>query len=314
MSFKKAERRQAKIKIAITGPSGAGKTYSALQIAKGITTKIAVIDTEHGSASLYSDNPHMPSYDVLELGAPFTTDRYIAAINDAVKAGYELLIIDSITHQWSGQGGILDSIEREKQANPKANSYTMWNKLTPEHERFKQAILQAPLHIISTMRSKQDYHMEKDDQGKQKVTKMGYAPIQREGSEYEYTVVLDLGQNNIATVSKDRTGIFGKDMFLPTAATGEMILKWLNAAPPVEIQPEWRNILLRQLKQKRISYNLTREEVITTCMLLCEKAPGMLEKDDFTAVFLHLDQTFGNANPKESAEAAPFEGDEKYLK
>jgi hypothetical protein len=292
MSFKKAERKQAKIKIAITGPSGAGKTYSALLIAKGMTSKIAIIDTEHGSASLYSDNPNMPSYDVMELGAPFSTDRYIAAIQDAVKAGYELLIIDSITHQWSGQGGILDRLDRERQANPKANSYTMWNKLTPEHERFKQAIVQAPIHIIATMRSKQDYHMEKDDNGKQKVSKMGYAPIQREGAEYEFTTVFDLAQSHFASVSKDRTGIFGAEPFLPSPATGELISKWLNAAP-TESQPDWRVLLMAQVKAKREQYNLTPDEVINICAGRYKKSPKTMEKDEFTDLFLYMDELYG---------------------
>lgn len=299
MTFKKAERKQAKIKIAITGPSGAGKTYSSLLIAKGITQKIAIIDTEHGSASLYSDNPNMPSYDVMELAAPFSTERYIAAIQEAVKAGYELLIIDSITHQWSGQGGILDRLDRERQANPKMNSYTMWNKLTPEHERFKQAIVQAPIHIIATMRSKQDYHMEKDDQGKQKISKMGFAPIQREGAEYEFTIVFDLAQSHFASVSKDRTGIFAPEPFLPSPATGELILKWLNVAPPPDIQPDWRLKLMMQLKEKREKYKISSEEILKICNEHFKKIPTEMTELEFTVLFIHLTKIY---EPKENGE------------
>lgn len=227
--FKRAERTQAKIKIAITGPSGAGKTYSALRLAKGMGKRIAVIDTENGSASLYSDTFQ---FDTLEFAPPFTTEKYIEGIRAAEAAGYDVLIIDSITHAWTGEGGLLQEKEAID-ARGKGNSYTNWGTITKKHEIFKAAMLHSKMHLIATMRSKQDYQ-QTEEGGKKKVVKLGLAPQQREGMEYEFTVVFDIAMNHEAEASKDRTGLFTGKYFKITEQIGEAIRDWLASAKAVE--------------------------------------------------------------------------------
>lgn len=226
--FQKATRKQAKLKLAVTGPSGSGKTYSALMLAKGIGGKIALIDTENKSASLYADSKGMPEFDTLDLGPPYTTIKYLDAMNAAVKAGYDVLIIDSGTHQWAGDGGILSRKEKLDQ-KPGSNSYTNWGQLTPEQEGFKASILQAPIHMIMTLRSKQDYVLEKNEKGKSVPVKVGMAPIQRDGLEYEFSTVFDADMSHNVTVSKDRSGLFDGQYFRITEETGKTLGKWLSS-------------------------------------------------------------------------------------
>ena len=227
--FKKAERRQAKLKIAITGPSGSGKTYSALSIATGLGKKIALVDTENYSASLYSDRFE---FDVLALEPPYTVAKYNVAIQEAQKAGYEVLIIDSISHAWAGDGGLLS--KKEALDSRGGNSYTNWAGITKEHEQFKANLLNSDLHLICTMRSKQDYVLDVNEKGKSAPRKVGLAPIQRDGMEYEFTTVFDVGMSHEAAVSKDRTGLFDGQIEKLSAKTGERLLEWLSSAKPVE--------------------------------------------------------------------------------
>lgn len=229
--FKKAERSRAYLKIALTGPSGSGKSLSALLIASGLGEKIAVIDTECGSASLYSDKVH---FDVAEMNAPFLTEKYIQAIRDAESAGYDVLVIDSYTHAWAGEGGLLQQKEELDQRG--GNSFTNWAKITPKDNALRQAILQARIHIVVTMRSKQEVILV-DRNGKSVPQKVGMAPIQRDGVEFEYTTVLDLAMNHQAAASKDRTGLFDGKLFTPSKQTGETLLAWLNGASAPEPEP-----------------------------------------------------------------------------
>lgn len=227
--FKKAIRSLAKIKIAITGPSGAGKTYSALRLAHGMGGKIAVIDTENGSASLYSDRFE---FDVLELQPPFTTIKYIEAIKAAEAAKYDILIIDSLSHAWAGEGGIL---ERKGQKDSRGgNSYTNWAEFTKEQEKLTSTILQSKIHLIANMRSKQEYAVIQGDNNKTKIQKLGLAPIQRDGQEYEYTVVFDVAMNHEAETSKDRTGLFTDKIFQINEETGKTIRNWIDSSPKIE--------------------------------------------------------------------------------
>ncbi len=223
--FIKAERSNCKIKMAIQGPSGSGKAYSSLLMAFGLTkdwNKIAVLDTENGSANLYS---HLGNYSVLNLSAPYTPEEYIDAIETAVKQGFECLIIDSLSTEWNGQGGILDI-----HGNIPGNSFTAWSKVTPRHNAFVQAILQSNIHIIGTMRSKTDYVLSEKN-GKQVPEKVGMKPVQREDSEYEFTVVFELNQKHQANVGKDRTGLFSKrpELYL-TAEVGDEINQWCKVS------------------------------------------------------------------------------------
>lgn len=108
--FNRAERKKAFLKIAITGVSGSGKTYSALQLAQGLGGKIAMIDTENGSGELYSS---LCDYDVAPMSAPFSPEKYIEYIHEAEQAGYSVLIIDSLSHAWAGEGGLLEFVDKK---------------------------------------------------------------------------------------------------------------------------------------------------------------------------------------------------------
>lgn len=231
--FKKAERKRAFLKLAVTGPSGAGKSFSSLLIASGMGKRIAVIDTENGSASLYSEKFN---FDVIEISPPFTTEKYISAIHAATAESYDVLVIDSLFHAWKGEGGILEQKEAMDQ-RPGANSYANWGKMTPVWNRLIQTILQSKIHIISTMRSKQDCVLEERN-GKKVPVKVGLNPEIRDGLEYEFSTVLDIAMNHQAVASKDRTGMFPTDVpFKITEATGEKILAWLNSGKAPDPEP-----------------------------------------------------------------------------
>lgn len=233
MKFEKAMRKKAKLRLALTGPSGSGKTYSALLVAKGIGGKIAVIDTEKGSASLYSD---VAEFDVLELDPPFSPERFIEAITAAEQAGYETLILDSITHEWSGVGGCLELVDTIAKTKFRGNTWSAWSEINPRHRLFLDAILRSPMHIIATMRSKTET-AQVEENGRKKVAKLGMKSEQRDGVEYEFTTVLDIGhETHHAIASKDRTKLFSNaDPVVLSEQTGKQLLHWLESgANPAE--------------------------------------------------------------------------------
>lgn len=220
MQLRKATRKKAKIRLGLSAVSGGGKTYSSILIAKGLCgdlSKVAIIDTENGSADLYA---HLGDYNVLPLTAPFTPERYIEAIRSCEAAGMEVIIIDSISHEWDGKGGCLEIVEQL------GGKYQDWAKVTPRHQAFIEAILHSSSHVITTVRRKQDYEMVKDG-NRIKIEKGGLKEITREGFEYELTINLELDTNHNATASKDRTNLFmGKPAFVPSEKTGEIIAQW----------------------------------------------------------------------------------------
>ncbi|WP_343668699.1 AAA family ATPase [Chitinophaga sp.] len=230
-TLRKAERKKAKIRLGLSAVAGGGKTMSALLIAFGITadwSKIGVIDTENQSADLYC---HLGDYQVLSLSSPYSPERYIQAIRACEEAGMEVIIIDSITHEWDGKGGCLEIVDSL------GGKFADWAKVTPRHQAFLDAILQSKCHVITTVRRKQEYEVIKDG-NKTKVEKAGTKEITREGFEYELTVNLELDQRHNATASKDRTGLFmGKPAFVPDASTGRMIYEWCESgATPTPVQ------------------------------------------------------------------------------
>lgn len=235
MAFVKAQRKAAKIKLALTGPSGSGKTYSALRLAFGLGQRVALIDTENGSGSLYADvnRDGIGEYDVLEISAPFTVRKYTDAIAEAVRGGYDVLVVDSITHAWAGSGGLLEQKEALDSRGGTQNRFSNWGTITKQHEEFKAALLEAPIHLIATMRSKVEY--QQDDN--RKVHKLGMAPIQRDGMDYEFTLVFDVDQTHSAVASKDRTGLFEGQTGKLTQQHGERIAQWLAGGAPVAPQP-----------------------------------------------------------------------------
>lgn len=224
MKLQKATRKKSFLKLNLSAPSGAGKTYSALRLSHGLVgdwDKIAVIDTENGSASLYS---HLGEFNVIDVEPPFSPERYIQAIDACIDAGIECIIIDSSTHEWSGLGGCIEINETLAKAKYKGNTWSAWNETTPRHEAFVQKVLQAKCHVITCTRSKTETVMGDD----KKVKKLGLKDMQRDGWEYELTVSLSIDRDtHLATASKDRTNLFeGKDPFLITEKTGEMIKEW----------------------------------------------------------------------------------------
>ncbi|WP_255360747.1 AAA family ATPase [Flavobacterium sp. 83] len=208
--------------MALQAPSGAGKSYSALLLAQGLTngnlSKVAVIDTEAGSSNLYA---HIGSYNVLNLESPHSPERYIEAIDLCIKSGMEVIILDSISHCWDF---LLDY-----HASLTGNSFTNWNKITPRQKAFVEKILQSDVHIICTMRVKQDYVLSEKN-GKMVPEKVGLKAIQRDEISYEFTIVFDIDYKHFATASKDRTNLFeGKPQFVINSNTGKKILDWCNS-------------------------------------------------------------------------------------
>lgn len=229
--FKKASRTNTKLRMAITGPSGCGKTYGALLIAKGLVGpegKIALIDTENSSASYYADKFN---FDTAAMNPPYTIDKYIKAITEAQELGYDCIIVDSLSHAWNGEGGILQQKETLDQ-RPNSNSYTNWGKLTPQQNKLVSTVLHAPTNIICTMRAKTEYILTQNEKGKLAPQKVGLTPIQRDGFEYEFDVFVDIDlETQHATASKDRLSLFPKTPFLITENAGAAVRKWQLSAP-----------------------------------------------------------------------------------
>jgi len=226
-TLKKAERKRAKLRIGISAPSGGGKTYSALLLARGLADswdKIAVIDTENRSASLYSQ---FGDYQVIELEENFAPERYIAAIKACEDAGVQVIVIDSATHEWDGKGGCLEIVDKL------GGKFSDWSKVTPRHRAFLESIINSKCDIITTTRRKQDYAMEQNEKGKYSVTKVGLKEVQREGFEYELTLTFDMTITHLAKASKDRTGLFSdKPEFIITEDTGKELKEWNSGGIP----------------------------------------------------------------------------------
>lgn len=227
MIIRKAERKQAKIKMAIQGPAGSGKTYSSLLLAKGLIgnlEKVCVIDTENGSSDLYA---HLGPYHNLTISAPFTTEKYIQAIELAEAEGMEVIIIDSLSHSWEY---LIDY-----HAGLPGNSFANWAKVTPRNNALFSKILSSRVHIIATLRVKQDYVLT-DKNGKMVPEKVGLKAVQRDGVDYEFTLVFELNIQHQTTCTKDRTGLFiDCPEFIIGPTTGESIKKWcMNGTDDLE--------------------------------------------------------------------------------
>lgn len=221
--FQKATRQQSKLRLCISGPSGAGKTTGALTLAEAIKAdgRIAVIDTENGSASLYADKY---DFDVLNMQPPYNPSAFVKAIESAEQAGYTVIIVDSATHEWEGAGGCLEMNEKTAQTKFKGNTWSAWSETTKEHQKFINAIVHSSAHIICTARSKTETAQE----GK-RIMRLGTKLVQRDNFEYEFTVALDLVHSgHYATALKDRTGLFVGTEEPITKETGGKLLDWLN--------------------------------------------------------------------------------------
>ncbi len=223
--FKKATKSQAKARLLFSGASGSGKTTAALTVASALGNKIAFIDTEAGSASLYAD--HF-DFDVLEMSPPYSPERFIEAIEAAEDAGYDVIIIDSITHEWSGPGGCLDIKTKL------GDRFQDWAKVSPRHDKFIQSMMRSKAHIIATVRAKQGYFM--DERGK--VQKSGMEPQQRDGIDFEFTACFNINAAHMAEAQKDRTRLFDGKPEVVTAETGKRLKAWLSTGEVVADAPK----------------------------------------------------------------------------
>lgn len=231
-TFRKAERKQIWLRMALLGPTGSGKTMTALLHAKRLAEKFnlttAFIDTEKGSASKYADRF---DFDVLELPS-FEAEKYIDGIIDAGKAGYGVLVIDSLSHAWAGPGGILDYVDAaaKKMRNP--NSYAAWRKGTPRHNELVDTMLSFPGHLIVTMRSKMSHVQEKDEKtGRMTVRKIGMQPVQRDDLEYEFDIVGDIDQDHTLVITKTRCSELADKVFIrPDAKLADIVISWIDGA------------------------------------------------------------------------------------
>jgi len=230
VQIRRARRSATKLRLLLTGPSGSGKTWGALQIARGLGGRCVVIDTEEGSSDLYD---HLHDFDVIDLKPPFTPERYIEAITAAEDAGYEVIIVDSVTHCWSGPGGCLELLEDVAKAQFRGNTWSAFSVITPRWRAFVDKLLRSPAHVICSGRSKTET-AQVDDHGRKKVAKLGMKLEARDGLEFEFTLVLDLiHDGHYATVSKDRTGLFAGDPKPITVETGKRIAEWLAGGQAV---------------------------------------------------------------------------------
>lgn len=269
--FRRATRQAVKLKVLAMGPSGSGKTMGALRIAESITPKIALIDSENDRSGYYADSIEFDSLSLHD----HTPNGYMEAIQAAIEAGYEIVIIDSLSHAWLN---VLDRKEAYDRANPRSNSYTNWKLFGAEWERLIRFILDAPIHVIATARSKQAYELVEDN-GKKRPEKMGLAPQIREGTEYEFALVFDLFPSHMARVTKDNTGRFDRGEAvlwnLCDGSVGAELRDWLQTAKPVarptpatcaaiddaiRALPENKQVAARQRWAARRDKGVTEEE------------------------------------------------------
>ncbi len=198
--------------------------------------RICLIDTENRSGSLYADSTfagtHIGEFLTIDLEPPFTPQRYLEAIQAAQENGVEYLVIDSLSHAWSGEGGMLDM--QSNIAKRSGNSYTAWRDVTPLHNRLVDRILQCDMHVTVALRTKTEYVVEDNEKGRKAPRKIGTTPVFRDGVEYELTTFFDLAQDHTAMVTKDRTGLFDGRAFTITPASGALIYDWLSSAKPAD--------------------------------------------------------------------------------
>jgi hypothetical protein len=291
MHIRKAERLQVKLRLALSGVSGSGKTLSAIHMANGIGGRYVIIDTENKSADLYCDKG---DFDVLELEPPFSPDRYIEAIQLCENKGYSTIIIDSLSHAWMGEGGVLDIHDKKTNASSSKNGYMAWKEVTPMQNKLVNSMLSSKCHIIVTMRSKQHHDIVEDEKGKKRPIKMGLAPIQRADLDYEFTVVLDLDKDShLYTSSKDRTEIFEGNHELITKETGVKLMNWLSQGK--NLQDEIKNLFemhKERLENARTIDDLRKEfEAINANSYLAktqEKQDLIKIKDDQKSKIIEL--------------------------
>lgn len=254
MEFVKATKEQSKARIAIIGLSGAGKTWTALTFAPVLGGKVALIDTENGSASKYADEFDFSTLTLTD----HSPQNYVQAIQAAERAGFDVLIIDSLSHAWSGRGGALEQVDNAAKRSKSGNSFTAWREVTPHHNALVDALVQCSCHLIVTMRAKTEYALQPNDRGKIEPRKIGLAPVQRDGLEYEFDIVADMDIDHNFIISKTRCrALDGAVVTKPGPDVAITIRDWLTsgATPqPKEEPPHWsKNAKNRKALEGKLS-------------------------------------------------------------
>ena len=311
--FKRATKSTAKLRLGLVGPSGSGKTMTALRIAAGLGGRVAVVDTERGSASLYAGERGL-AFDVIELDT-YGVERFIEAIRAAVDGGYATLVIDSLSHAWAGKGGILEFVDTQGKRNQGGGNFSAWRDATPRHNSLVDAILGAPLHIICTLRSKVEYVVERID-GRNTVRKIGLQPVQRDGLEYEFTVVGDVTQDHDLVVTKTRAA-FLKDAVIREAGEdlGRQLAEWLNSGeqriePAVAVAVEAAiSTPAGQPLRDQIADYIRSAANVRTLGKIANRLDELLSTDqistnDWSDLTDQLDARHDEIEPKAEAEAA----------
>lgn len=259
MQFEKAVKKGLKVKIALIGPSGSGKTYSALRLATGMGGKTLMVETEAGRGLYYADEF---DYDYTEITPPYTPEKYIAIVNEAISQKYDNIIIDSITHEWAGKGGIL-----EQHSLMTGNSYTNWAKLTPRHNLFVDTLTKTNINLIATIRGKDEYLITENEKGKQAPKKVGVGAITRDGFEYEVTTSFLLStENHIAEIMKDNTKMFTYCELL-TEEHGKRFIEWANSGVKVDVD----KMKTKESKEPVKSQLISQQEYIGLLKIVNEK-------------------------------------------
>jgi len=300
--FKPAEKRQGKLRMTIDGPAGSGKTYTALRfafvIADRIGGKVAVLDTERGSASKYvgeAPDGIVWQFDVLEL-QQFSPERYTEAVLAAGRAGYSVLVIDSLSHAWEGVGGALEIKDRAAMSSNN-NSFTAWRHVTPLHNRMIDSILQSPMHVITTMRSRTEYIPEEVNGKITGVRRVGLAPVQRPGMEYEFDIVCDIDWAHIMTVAKSRCPVVADaQVEKPGAEFITQVMDWLEGKGSL--------VPVKQTREETARKEITLDELMERFdpMAIMEANDGKIPatQDEVTLVLEKLSQQT-TATEKEGA-------------
>lgn len=319
LQFTKATKRRRKARVALMGPTGSGKTWTALEIARGLvgdTGRIAVIDTERGSASLYES---LTEFDVLELTS-FAPERYVEAIKAATAGAYDALVIDSWSHAWSGKDGILEYVDQKKK-QARGNDFTVWGDATPKQNEMVEAILAAPMHVVVTMRSKMAYILEEQERGGRKVQvprKVGMRPIQRDGVEYEFDVVADMDLDHNLMIAKTRCSILADVVVRkPTRDLGGTLRAWLEdgAAPVTRVTVNGKDYQTAGIKRDallavwRLSAALEKASGKGAAKAVMEEKAGVdsslqLTAESGAAVIVALREACGAAGVDPDAEVA----------
>jgi hypothetical protein len=291
--IKKASRKVSKMRIGIFGASGSGKTYSALLLAKGLVgclSKVVVIDTENGSADLYS---HLGEYSTMQLTAPFSPQRYVQAIKECESEGFELIVIDSISHEWDSPGGCLDIHAKL------GGRFEHWSKITPMHKAFIDSIVQSKCHIITTGRCKTEHVFEgkNEHNPKGRVEKVGLKVITREGFDYELTTSFTLNQDHLAIADKDRTGLFNDvTPILITEEIGHKIAEWNSSGDTSKDLTDLKQSVILLVSEKIKEFN--KDDVLAAIQITSSRDIMNEQKEDNLLDMVSILNSFKKESPE----------------